>query len=299
MKSYIYKILIFMGIMLGFQENVHAYITVASTSYSLEVGIDKYLSVPNAYDGYIDHAVWACSNSAISFKEKDAAGAIIQITRAYSETAIIELLATEKYLDSYGRTRGRTYYKQYLITCIGGGSGPSTGDSEIIIPENISLNLGETKQFNILSGNCYNGAFTLTWKKWSPERFAMYSVNYDTGAIEISGAMSGEGILNVKTAAGDERDCNIVVASPEIVSNRRTEKVAVLDIKSLIANILPIAKTSGIEDVLVDFDEKRIQRPNHIYNLQGILLKENATLEDIQSLAPGFYIVGGKKIIVR
>lgn len=299
MKSYIYRLLIIMGIMLGFQEKIHAYITVASTSYSLEVGVDKYLSVPNAYDGYIDHAVWACSNSAISFKEKDAAGAIIQITRAYSGTAIIELLATEKYLDSYGRTRARTYYKQYLITCIGGGGGSSTGDSEIILPENISLNLGETKQFNILSGNCYNGAFTLNWKKWSPERFAMYSVNYNTGAIEISGAMSGEGILNVKTAAGDERDCKIVVTAPEIVTNRRTEKVAVSDIKSLIANILPIAKTTRIEDVLIDFGEKGNERPNHIYNLQGVLFKENATPKDIQSLAPGFYIVGGKKIIVR
>lgn len=284
--------------MFGFQDKIHAYITVASTSYSLEVGVDKFLSVPNAYDGYIDHAVWACSNSAISFKEKDAAGAIIQVTRAYSGTAIIELLATEKYLDSYGRTRGRTYYKQYLITCIGGG-GSSVGDSEIILPENISLNLGETKQFNILSGNCYNGAFTLTWNEWSPERFAMYSVNYITGAIEISGIMPGEGILNVKTAVGDELDCKIVVSAPEIVTNRRTEKVAISDIKSLIANILPIAKVSGIEDVLVDFDEKVIQRPNHLYNIQGVLIKENATREDIKYLAPGFYIIGEKKLIVR
>jgi len=288
-----------MGIMLGFQEKIHAYITVPSTSYSLEVGVDKYLSVPDAYDGYIDHAVWACSNSAIYFKEKDAAGAIINITRAYSGTAIIELLATEKYLDSYGRTRARTYYKQYLITCIGGGGGSSVEDSEIILPENISLNLGETKQFNILSGNCYNGAFSLKWKEWSPKRFAMYSVNWSTGAIEISGAMPGEGILNVKTANGNERDCKIVVTAPEIETNRRTEKVAISDIKSLIAHILPIAKASGIEDILVDFDEKEIQRPNHIYNIQGVLFKENATQEDIQLLVPGIYIVGGKKIIVR
>lgn len=289
-----------MGIMLGFQDKIYAYITVASSSYSLDVGVDKYLSVPNAYDGYIDHAVWACSNSAISFKEKDAAGAIIQITRAFSGTAIVELLATEKYLDSYGHTRARTYYKQYLITCIGGGGGSSSGDSEIILPENISLNLGETKQFNILSGNCYNGAFTLTWKKWSPERFAMYSVNYNTGLIEISGAMSGEGILNVKTANGDERDCKIVVVTPEIISNRRTEKVAISDIKSLIANILPMVKSSGIENVLIDSDgNNNDNKPNHIYNLQGVLIKRNATSDDLRLLAPGFYIIRGKKIIIR
>lgn len=288
-----------MGIMLGFQDKIHAYITVASTSYSLEVGVDKYLSVPNAYDGYIDHAVWTCSNSAISFKEKDAAGAIIQITRAYSGTAIIELLATEKYLDSYGRTRARTYYKQYLITCIGGGGGSSVEDSEIIFPESISLNVGESKRYKIFKDETV--PFATYWKKYtgSTASFVSISVDRNNGYIDIIGVMPGEGIFTINPTTGTKRDCKITVAATEITSNRRTEKVAVSDIKSLIANILPIAKTSGIEDVLVDFDEKGVQRPNHIYNLQGVLIKENATPEDIQSLAPGFYIVGGKKIIVR
>lgn len=287
-----------MGIMHGFQDKIYAYITVASTSYSLEVGVDKYLSAPNANDGYIDHTVWACSNSAIFFKEKDATGAIIQITRAFTGTAVIELLATEKYLDGYGHTRARTYYKQYLITCIGGGS--SAGDSEIILPENISLKLGETKQFNILSGNCYNGAFSLNWKEWSPKNFATYEVNYKTGVINISGVMAGEGILNVKTAAGEECDCKIVVITPETVTNRRTEKVAVSDIKSLIATILRIAETSSVDDVLVDSDGNKTEcNPNNIYNIQGVLIKRNATSEDIRSLAPGLYIIRGKKIIVR
>lgn len=277
-----------MGIMLGFQEKIYAYITVASTSYSLEVGVDKYLSVPNAYEGYIDHAVWACSNAAISFKEKDEAGAIIQITRAFSGTAIIELLATEKYLDRFGYTRARTYYKQYLITCIGGGGGSSAGNSEIILPENISMNVGEFKRFNILSGNCYNGAFTLMWKQYSSENFAVYEVNHNTGVIEIFGIMPGEGVLSVKTAAGEERDCKIVVLATEIITNRRTERVAVLDIKTLIANVLPIAKPTGIENVLVEPDSNdSVNNLNHIYNLQGVLIKQNATSEDIRFLAPG------------
>lgn len=300
MKSYIYRILIIMGIVLGFNDKINAYITVPSTSYSLNVGFDKYLGVPDAYDGYIDHAVWACSKSEISFKEKGAAGAIIQITRSFSGTAIVELLATEKYFDSYGRTRARTYYKQYLITCIGGG-GPSGEDSEIILPETISLSLGETKQFNILSGNCYNGAFSLNWKNQSPEKFAIYSVNYNTGTIEISGAMSGQGVLNVRTVNGGERDCKIIVTAPEIVSNRRTESVAISDIRLLISNILSITRTSGIEDILVDTNKNGEygNMPNHIYNIQGVLIKQNATASDIRSLSPGIYIIGGKKIIVR
>lgn len=298
MKSYIYRILIFIGIVLGFQEKIHAYITVASTSYNLAVGVDKYLNVPNAYDGYIDQTVWACNKAEIYFKEKKASGATIQITRSFSGTAIIELLSTEKYLDSYGRTRARTYYKQYLITCAGGG-GTTPDNSEIILPENISLSVGETKHFNLLSGNCYNGALSLTWKESYPARFAMYGVNYNTNSIDIYGVMPGNGILKVKTVNGNELDCKIVVTATEIVSNRRTEKVAVADIKSLIANILPMITTSGVEDVYVNSDINEVPESNHLYNIQGILLKRNATQEDIKSLMPGFYIVGGKKVIVK
>ncbi len=39
--------------------------------------------------------------------------------------------------------------------------------------------------------------------------------------------------------------------------------------------------------------------PNDIYNLQGICIKRNATNEDIKSLLPGLYIVGGKKISIE
>lgn len=285
-----------MGIMLGFQDKVHAYISVPSTSYSLEVGVDKYLSVPNGYDGYIDHAVWACSNSAISFKQKDAAGAIIQITRAFSGTAIIELLATEKYLDTFGRTRARTYYKQYLINCKGGG-GSSTEESEIIFPESISLNVGESKRYKIYKNS--TSPFSINWKKYTNSSFIYMTIDRNNGYIDVVGVMPGEGILTITSSSGSEKDCKITVTATDVTTNRRTEKDAVSDIKTLIANIVPIVKTAGIEDVLVDFDYRSIQKPNHIYSIQGILLKENATQEDIQSLVPGFYIIGGKKIIVR
>ena len=299
MKTYIYKILIVVVFMLGVQDNTYAYITLGSTSYSLNVGSDKYLSAPNAYDGYIDHAVWACSKSEISFKSKDAAGAIIQITRAYSGTAIVELLATEKYLDSYGRTRARTYYKQFLITCIGGGS--SIQDSKIILPETISLKVGECKRYNILSADCYNGAFSLNWKKRNPENFAMFEVNFNSGIIDFFGVMPGEGVLNVKTVDGCEKDCQIKVASPDIISNRRTEKLATTDIKSLIANVLPIVRISGVENIIIDNDgvNRDIITSEHIYNVQGILIKRNATQQDIDNLSPGMYIIKGKKVIVR
>lgn len=39
--------------------------------------------------------------------------------------------------------------------------------------------------------------------------------------------------------------------------------------------------------------------PNSIYNLQGVCLKQNATDDDVKSLNPGLYIIGGKKVNVK
>ncbi|MDE6359240.1 MAG: hypothetical protein K2L29_06545, partial [Duncaniella sp.] len=38
---------------------------------------------------------------------------------------------------------------------------------------------------------------------------------------------------------------------------------------------------------------------NDVYNLQGILVKANASADDIKALPAGLYIIGGKKTIVR
>ena len=37
----------------------------------------------------------------------------------------------------------------------------------------------------------------------------------------------------------------------------------------------------------------------HIFTVDGILIKKNASQEDIDALRPGIYIIGGKKVIVK
>ena len=54
----------------------------------------------------------------------------------------------------------------------------------------------------------------------------------------------------------------------------------------------------GIDDIFGD-GAADAARPNDIYNLQGVCLKRNASQADIDALAPGFYIVGGKKVLVK
>ena len=68
--KHINRFILIFAILLCNINKMYGYITVPSTTYSLEVGIDKYLSVPNACYGYIEHAVWSCSNPEIVFKEK-------------------------------------------------------------------------------------------------------------------------------------------------------------------------------------------------------------------------------------
>ncbi len=54
----------------------------------------------------------------------------------------------------------------------------------------------------------------------------------------------------------------------------------------------------GIDDIIGDGAADSV-RPNDIYNLQGVCLKRNASQADIDALVPGFYIVGGKKVLVK
>ena len=179
-----------------------------------------------------------------------------------------------------------------MITCTGGSSSEV---SEIILPTTISLNLGETKSFKILSGDCYNGAFTITYKEGSD--CISYSVDYNTGDILMSGIMVGECVLNIRTVNGDEKDCRIVVSAVGQSSGRRTEKDAILDIKLLTNRVLSLAYKTGMDEVVSDGKETQV-KDNNIYSIQGVLLMQNATEEDIRSLKPGIYIVKGRKIVV-
>jgi len=53
---------------------------------------------------------------------------------------------------------------------------------------------------------------------------------------------------------------------------------------------------SGINTVVED---SSTGSTNRVYNLQGVLIKDNATQEEIKSLPKGIYIIGGKKILIQ
>lgn len=52
---------------------------------------------------------------------------------------------------------------------------------------------------------------------------------------------------------------------------------------------------TGIDEIVPDNENK----PGDLYNIQGILIKRNATEEDLNTLPSGIYILSGKKILVQ
>ena len=53
------------------------------------------------------------------------------------------------------------------------------------------------------------------------------------------------------------------------------------------------------QSVIDSVTTETIERFSDIYTLQGVLVCRNASADAIQSLSPGLYIVGGRKILVR
>lgn len=59
----------------------------------------------------------------------------------------------------------------------------------------------------------------------------------------------------------------------------------------------PDTPYSDIKEIISD--KTSLDKPTYIYNLQGFMLKKDATQSDIDALAPGLYIINGKKTMVK
>lgn len=114
-------------------------------TYSIEVGETLTLDVPSVSMGYVDKAIWACSNSAISFISKSELSAKITALQPFTGYATVELIYVERYVDSKGFTRANTYTKDYYISCKTGISdgGSSASATSIVVEPEIKVPIGE------------------------------------------------------------------------------------------------------------------------------------------------------------
>ncbi len=133
----------------------------------------------------------------------------------------------------------------------------------------VALNPGETHKFDVTITPANASLPYIFWRSTNPE-FA--TVDND-GNVTLTGN-GGEEVT----------ECRIIAET--LYADGPVAEFTVQDY------------ASAIDDIVVDTPAAP-ERPNDIYNLQGICLKRNASQEDVDALAPGLYIIGGKKVLVK
>lgn len=84
----------------------------------------------------------------------------------------------------------------------------------------------------------------------------------------------------------DENECDIIAET--LFSNVPVAKVTIR------------RKTSGLDGIMDNPTYRKDEDiPTNIFNMQGCCIKSNASKTDIESLAPGLYIIGSKKVMVK
>lgn len=103
--------------------------------------------------------------------------------------------------------------------------------------------------------------------------------------------------FNFTAELDDNRRYTILIA-PEIFGDDKwveTEHKLGKTNPQLRHDFIPSQVTSGIEEVKVS----ETDAPRMVYTATGIMLYHDASEAQIQALAPGFYIIGSKKVIVK
>lgn len=113
-------------------------------TYNIEVGKTLQLNVPSVPLGYVDKAIWACSNPCITFINKSETSATIKVIEAFNGYATIELVYVEKYVDNKGFTRANTYSQNFYVSSIGDSDNNTTQNAtSILIQPELTVKIGE------------------------------------------------------------------------------------------------------------------------------------------------------------
>lgn len=151
----------------------------------------------------------------------------------------------------------------------------------LVLPEKLEVTQGERQGNTIqLNAKLEPSDVSLPQIYWHSTNPAVASVD-NNGLVTIHGA-------NAEIQTYAMQQCEIIASS--LYDNGPIARV-----------VISADPDSSIEDIIVDNfgNSTSVARPNDIYNLSGVCLKRNATQADIDALAPGFYIIGGKKMIVK
>ncbi len=138
--------------------------------------------------------------------------------------------------------------------------GLSEAESIILNVESLSLIVGDTAQLTA----------TILPEDAADKSIVWTSSNEEVATVDATGLVTaltkGSAVITAKSATpGVQATCHVTVNDQ-----------------------------SGIESILIDAD-----RRVNVYNLQGQLIKREATAEDMKTLEPGLYIIDAKKVMIK
>ncbi len=140
----------------------------------------------------------------------------------------------------------------------------------------VALKPGETYKFSVTMSPANASLPYIFWRSTNPE-FATVD-NEGNVTLVDRGGESAQADGDVVT------DCKIIAET--LYANAPVAEFSVQDY------------AAGVDEIGIDTIAQP-ERPNDIYNMQGMCIKRNASQEDVKSLAPGLYIIAGKKVLVK
>lgn len=184
---------------------------VHSQTHYVKVGETLTLDVPSVSIGYVDKAIWACSNPAISFIRKSEHFATITVLKPFDGYATIELLFVQKYITDKGNPRALTYTKNYYVWCKKDGSKDvSTVATSISVVPEMKVEIGQKakiyyflypegstvtslystgspgKYFNSIAHNKQNGYFEGYARAAGVDNISLYFYNEDEEKVSAT-----------------------------------------------------------------------------------------------------------------
>lgn len=170
-------------------------------SYNLAFGESEFLAIPDPpNNGYVETASWDCSNSCISFSERDEVGAIVYPNHYFEGTAYVNVSYRYTYLRN-GKYQMGAGSASFSITF--------KSQNAYLDETEVMMNVGETKTLKYhISGSTYSpyGSAKFTWKS-SNEKVATVDSN---GKVTAVG--SGSATITFDPVVAPTLKCSVEVA---------------------------------------------------------------------------------------
>ena len=160
----------------------------------------------------------------------------------------------------------------------------------LVMPDNIEVSGPTTISGE--EGETFQLTATITPSNVTLDRVMWRSTNPAIASVDNNGLVT---IHNFTTDGSKAKAANTVSCQIIATTLYADSPVAMVTIETNLKD----AAIEYINSDNINGTGQQGNAPNDIFTLQGVCLKRNASQSDIDALAPGIYIIAGKKVIVK